>query len=194
MADRRANLVAIRAGAQSLHRTWQLPYERTWDLATLVYDSTLLEEHQTESSTVPGDAVEDSRAHPFKFHGLKAFFAEDPIRQQYKNVFFPDDDLIIDPSAIDSLFEVFTGSGAAFGQPALTWNSHHSHFITLQNRAFHYRHTNFSEVMCPLMTGRFLRSVLHTFAPITPRGDWTLYGATFVAKGTTVSWSSTATQ
>jgi len=44
---------------------------------------------------------------------------------------------------------VFEESGAALGQPALTWDSHFSHYVTLHNPAFRYRRTNFAEVMSP---------------------------------------------
>src|SRR5690606_29948749 len=126
------------------------------------YDDTLLSPEGLRGPTV-GDWVVDSRAFSSKFHGLHAFFAAHPEALQYEAVFMPDDDLLFDPDIINEMFELFKESGAAFGQPALTWDSHMSHFVTLRSRAFLYHYTNFAEVMAPLMTAATLRRKLPYF-------------------------------
>ena len=158
----RTNLVVVRAGTESLHLAWRLPAERSWDLATLVYDDELMRQ-VASGRTSSGEFLIDNRAYGFKFHGIRAFLEHTERIDRYNAIFMPDDDLLIEPQLIDSLFDIFRRSGASFGQPALTWDSYVSHFVTLHNLAFIYRETNFAEVMCPLMTRDFVFSVLPTF-------------------------------
>ncbi len=160
--SRRANLVIVRAGSKALHYDWSLPPDRQWDLITLAYDDTLLSPEGPGGRTV-GDWVVDSRAFNSKFYGLHAFFEAHPEAQRYEAVLMPDDDLLFDPGILNEMFALFKDSGAAFGQPALTWDSHMSHFVTLRSQAFLYRYTNFAEVMTPLMTGPTLRRMLPYF-------------------------------
>lgn len=172
LASRRRNLVLIRAGSRALHYDWHLPAERQWDLITLAYNDTLLGESGPPDGLTTGDWVFDNRAAPSKYHGVHAFFETHPEALDYSAVMMPDDDLLFEPARIDELFSVFEESGAALGQPALTWDSYFSHYVTLHNPAFRYRRTNFAEVMSPIMTGDTLRALLPTF--LGTRSAWGL--------------------
>lgn len=158
----RPYLVIIRAGSNALHFDWSLPADRKWDLVTLAYDPRVLENAGVGQRTF-GDALIDSSGSPSKFHGLSRFFAERPETEDYRAVMMPDDDLLFEPARINELFEVFTASGAAVGQPALTPDSFVSHLVTVQHHAFSYRYTNFVEVMTPMMDAWALREFLPTF-------------------------------
>lgn len=159
----RKNLVLIRAGSKSLHLDWTLPVERSWDLVVLAYDPALMPEARPLSEGLQGAIVLDNSAEPCKFHGIHRFFTDHPEAQGYESVFMPDDDLLLNPANLDALFLIFESSGAHLGQPALTWDSYCSHFVTFQNKAFLYRYTNFIEVMAPIMKREFLATALPTF-------------------------------
>lgn len=159
----RKNLVLIRAGSKSLHLDWTLPAERSWDLVVLAYDPALMPEARPLPDGLQGAIVLDNSAEPCKFHGIHRFFTDHPEAQGYESVFMPDDDLLLNPANLDALFLVFGLSGAHLGQPALTWDSYCSHFVTFQNKAFLYRYTNFIEVMAPIMKREFLATALPTF-------------------------------
>lgn len=160
---RRKNLVLIRAGVKSLHLNWKLPIDRSWDLVILAYDEALLPSVTHFSQVLQGAIVLDNSAEPCKFHGIHRFFTEHSEAKAYEAVFMPDDDLLLNPADLDTLFSIFEASGAYLGQPALTWNSYCSHFVTFKNKAFVYRETNFVEVMAPIMKRELLFGVLPTF-------------------------------
>lgn len=161
-APRRRFLVLVRAGRNALHLAWTLPADRQWDLITLAYDEHLLQGADAAVGTL-GDAVVDSRGEPAKFFGISDFMARTPSAWTYEAFLMPDDDLLMDPQQINGMFELFMASGAALAQPALTWDSFYSHFVTLQNQAFTFRRTNFVEVMTPIMTRDMLRWMMPSF-------------------------------
>jgi hypothetical protein len=161
--QQRRHLVIIRGGARALHYDWTLPDDRQWDLITLAYDNTLMSSEGIPAGVTVGDWLVDSRASSSKFFGLQAFFEQHPEALNYASVLMPDDDLLFDPRCLNEMFALFEQSGAAVGQPALTWDSYISHFVTYENKAFLYRYTNFAEVMTPMMTGETLRRMLPTF-------------------------------
>jgi hypothetical protein len=160
---RRQHLILVRAGRRALHLNWKLPPDRTWDLITLVYDDLLLMPEGEKLGVGKSDWVVDNRDEPCKFYGVHRFFSEHPEALQYDAVMMPDDDLLFDPTQLNLLFELFEQSGADLGQPALTADSHFSHFVTLQSKAFLYRYTNFAEVMTPIMTARMIHKALSSF-------------------------------
>jgi len=171
LTSRRRRLVLVRSGTRALHYLWTLPQARQWDLITLAYNDTLLGGDAPHDITT-GDWVVDNRGAPAKFFGIHAFFVAHPEALAYEAIMMPDDDLLFDPERIDELFDVFAESGAALGQPSLTWDSYFSHCVTLQNPAFRFRRTNFAEVMSPIMTGEALRMLLPTF--LGTRSAWGL--------------------
>jgi len=159
----RRNLVLVRAGAQALHLQWQLPAVRNWDLVTLAYNDALLDAASSGNVVVPGEWLVDGRAQATKYIGIQAFFRHHPEALKHEAVLMLDDDLLFDPARLDDMFGLFATSGAALGQPALTWDSYASLYITFRNRAFLWRETNFAEVMAPMMTSAILRDLLPTF-------------------------------
>jgi len=156
MAERK-NLVIVRAGDASLHEQWLAGGgERNWDLIVNYF----------------GDNPEQYRrsdVHRVDSKGPKWPALHDLIKKLDQNVFcydrvwFPDDDLRATKADINSLFDIFERRGLALAQPALTPDSHLSHLITLRNRSFHLRYTNFVEIMAPCFSRDFLKQMLPSF-------------------------------
>lgn len=172
LVDMRRNLIVVRAGSKALHYQWTLPDDRQWDLITLAYTDTMFGEAGVPPGITVGDWIVDNRAASAKFYGIHAFFEQHPEALGYESIMMPDDDLLFDPALINDLFALFKESGAALGQPSLSWDSCFSHYVTLHNPAFRYRRTNFAEVMAPIMTGSTVRDLLPTF--LGSRSAWGL--------------------
>jgi hypothetical protein len=81
----------------------------------------------------------------------------------YDRVWLPDDDLSATKAEINSLFDIVEKYALALAQPALTADSHLGHLITLRNRSFHLRFTNFVEIMAPCFSRDFLKQMLPSF-------------------------------
>jgi hypothetical protein len=75
---------------------------------------------------------------------------------RYDAFWFPDDDLSIGAAAVERLFDAFRALDLWLGHPALAEGSYFSHPVTLENRSFAARYTNFAEVMAPVFSRRAL--------------------------------------
>ena len=83
---------------------------------------------------------------------VAALVAERPEAFEYEAVFFPDDDVEMTPEDVERLFQIRSELDLDLLQPALRDDSYYSHAITLRNRSFEVRFTNFVEIMCPLFS------------------------------------------
>ena len=153
----RRNLVILRAGDTSLHEQWlEGGTERNWDLIVNYFGDNAQRYRQ-----------DDVRRIDFK--GPKWPALHDLIRQlgdevfRYERVWLPDDDLRASRDGINALFDIFGKHRLALAQPALTPDSHLGHLITLRNRSFRLRFTNFVEIMAPCFSRDFLKEMLPTF-------------------------------
>ena len=81
----------------------------------------------------------------------------------YDRVWLPDDDLRATKDGINLFFDVAEKYTLALAQPALTLDSHLGHYVTLHNRSFVLRFTNFVECMAPCFRRDFLKQMLPTF-------------------------------
>lgn len=153
----RRNLVILRAGDASLHEQWlEGGTERNWDLIVNYFGDDAQRYRRDDVRRI------DSK-------GPKWPALHDLIRQlgdevfAYERVWLPDDDLRASKDGINALFDIFAKHRLMLAQPALTPDSHLGHLITLRNRAFRLRFTNFVEIMAPCFSRDFLREMLPTF-------------------------------
>ena len=145
----RKNLVLLFANERSLHPRWDrnIPDEdRTWDLCVSFYgqESFYSELHGAEFSSLQTGVKKPLAAHA-------AFSRNSPL-WAYERVWIADDDLLIDWSGINRLFEIFAMFGLQLAQPALREGSKCAHEITRRVPGFKLRYTNFVEAMAPILT------------------------------------------
>jgi uncharacterized protein DUF707 len=154
----RRNLVFCRAGETSLHRSW------IGDPATRSYDVWL--DCWCDPTRWAGEPakVTDGRG-TTKWPRIAALLAGGAASElaRYDAVWFPDDDLEIGAAAVEEFFAIFRRHGLALAQPALTPRSFWNHEITLHNKRFVLRRTNFVEVMAPAFTPEALAECSWTF-------------------------------
>ena len=151
-------LVIVRAGDRSLHPHWlQGAESRRWDLVVNYYgdNPTLYRD--------PGITRIDGKGP--KWPALHSLLTENPnLVENYRYIWLPDDDLMASAAAIARLFEICEARGLEAAQPALTWDSHISHAITLRTAGNLLRYTNFVEIMAPCLSRDMLRRALPLFA------------------------------
>jgi hypothetical protein len=130
---------------------------RNWDLALSLYDEVELPGSQ------PAELIH--RAVGGKWDGLSRFFAECPeVIQQYDYFWLVDDDVEAAPEAVNALFAYARTQDFDLAQPALSLDSYYSHRLTLHCSGFAHRHTNFVELMAPLLSHHLLIRALPLFA------------------------------
>ena len=161
----RKNLVVVRCGPDSFHPAWLAGQsERNWDLLLCPY---------AES---PGDS--DFPVPPVasgqKWSGLHALLARDPIWRAYDYVWLPDDDLEISGSELSRFFDLCHRFDAKLAAPSLSEDSFFTYPITMHNRAFFARATNFVEIMAPCFRRDVLEAMLPTFATSRTGLGWGL--------------------
>ncbi len=83
---------------------------------------------------------------------------------QYRYVWLPDDDLLVEPEVVSRMFAICTDLKLDLAQPALTPDSYYTHLITLQHARFQLRFTNFVEIMAPVLSREMLDRVMPTLA------------------------------
>jgi hypothetical protein len=154
---RRKNLVIVRAGDSSLHEEWlQGEGERNWDLIVNYFGDDPQRYRKDDVRRI------DSKGPKWPaLHDLVQKLGEDAFGYDY--VWLPDDDLRTTKDGINSLFDIAAKHGLTLSQPALTRDSHLGHLITLRNRSFHLRFTNFVEIMAPCFSRDFLKQALPSF-------------------------------
>jgi hypothetical protein len=156
MAKRR-NLVIVRAGDTSLHEQWLAgDGERNWDLIVNYFGDDPARYRAEDVRRI------DSKGPKWPaLHDLIQKLGKDVFC--YDRVWLPDDDLIATKTGINLLFDIIGKYALALAQPALTLDSHLGHIITLRNRSFHLRFTNFVEIMAPCFSRDFLKQMLPSF-------------------------------
>jgi hypothetical protein len=154
---RRRNLVIVRAGDTSLHEQWLAgDAERNWDLIVNYFGDDPQRYRKDDVQRI------DSKGPKWPaLHVLIQKLGQDVFC--YDRVWLPDDDLSATKTGINSLFDIIDKHALALAQPALTPDSHLGHLITLHNRSFHLRFTNFVEIMAPCFNHDFLKQMLPSF-------------------------------
>ena len=159
---RARNLVIVRAGDSSLHESWLAgPEARDWDLVAIYFGD-------NPSLYRSDEYVRMDAAGPYA-KGPKWPNVHDFVRQwnenilQYDFVWFPDDDLAAAKPAINQMFALCAELQLELAQPALSFDSYISHPITLVNKSFLVRYTNFVEIMAPVFSRAFLQRCVSSF-------------------------------
>lgn len=144
---RRRNLVFCRVGDASLHRGW------LGDPATRSYD-VWLDYYGEDDGRYAGDPARLTVTRDtVKIQRIAQLAREHPeLLRDYDALWFPDDDLAFDAHAAERMFETFHALDLLVAQPALAEGSHYSHEITLENRSFSVRFTNYVEPMAPVFS------------------------------------------
>jgi hypothetical protein len=129
---------------------------RTWDLALSSYD---------DLSIDPDGCIDFIHHYKGgKWDGIYAFFAAHPdLLETYDYFWLVDDDIQATARQADELFKYIENFRFEIAQPALTADSYHAHRLTLQCPAFSHRHTNFVELMMPVLSRAVLKQVLPYF-------------------------------
>jgi hypothetical protein len=168
----RENLVVVRCGAQSLHPGWLNPTEaRNWDLLLCPYEPV------AEPSPDDGVFTADVRVGP-KWAGVSAFISGSYGAaidwRDYRQIWLPDDDLVIAQNDINRLFDIAGQLGAQLCAPALHPSSYFSHPITMLNTEFTARRTTFVEIMMPCFATSALAALAATIDRSTTGYGWGL--------------------
>jgi hypothetical protein len=116
---------------------------------------------------VPRRYAEDADSY-FEGKGFKLELLAQAIRSRidivdrYQAIWLPDDDLEIEVSAANHLFELFRSLNLVMAQPALIGDNV-NHPVTRRDPRYRFRYTTFVEMMCPIFTRESLFEVLDTF-------------------------------
>lgn len=157
MQQNHRNLVIVRAGDESLHEHWLAgPKERTWDIIVSYFGN------DPERYRRPDLVRIDAKGPKWPaLYDLVQERKEEILR--YNFVWFPDDDLDSDTQTINKMFATCAELELHLAQPSLSRDSYISHPITLVNKSFQVRYTNFVEIMAPLFSRAFLSRCAPTF-------------------------------
>ncbi len=157
---KRENLVILRAGSTSLHGEWArdlADVDRNWDLCISWYDDA--DPDPNEDGVDYVTIQRDVR----KFAAFHQIFATRPDFWDYRQIWLPDDDLMVTRTAINRLFEICRRNRIELAQPALDEASHLTYPITKRDPRFAMRFTNFVEVMCPVFSRDALATCIDGF-------------------------------
>lgn len=154
----RKNLILIRAGSKPRPSFFsrELAAERNYDVAINYYSSP----HEDDAVYRGADAIFGGGLS--KLHGAKLYFAKTGLNQIYNNCLFLDDDveLLFDPERLFALCEEYS---LDLAQAALAPDCKDAMGLTRQHPGLKYRHTNFVEVMAPVLSRNFLQEMLPSF-------------------------------
>ena len=156
------NLVIVRAGDTSLHEQWlEGDCERNFDLVVIYFADS--PNRYRDLRYVRFNAEGPFAGGP-KWPALHDFVRQwNHLIEEYDFVWFPDDDLAADCPTIARMFDLCAALQLDLAQPALTPDSYLSHPITLVNRSFLVRYTNFVEIMAPAFSRDFLQRCAPAF-------------------------------
>jgi hypothetical protein len=154
---KRANLIILRAGDNSLHQTWLAgECDRNWDLLISYFG-----EHPERSCTT---GIMTSLDKGPKWPVLKKLIKKHSAYIfSYEYICFPDDDLLWNKQDINQFFDITRRFNLTLTQPSLTLDSFASHQITLHNPNYLIRLTNYVEVMAPCFERQALRRCAESF-------------------------------
>jgi hypothetical protein len=148
-------LIVLRAGRDSLHRSWTTVCAKLADVAISLYDDAPIAE---------SDFVLVHRAPGGKYTGVKALFADHPwIMDAYTHFWLFEDDLYLPFESLLAVRDCIENFRFVLCGPSLAPESFAAWPIMIQNQAFHLRATNFVEIMAPIMSRDFLKRTLPMF-------------------------------
>ena len=160
--SRRANLVVLRAGENSLHNTWRgdaaADPDRNWDLCISYYGKDL-----GNLSGRPEYLAHQPLQR--KFQAIYDLFHPSSPLWNYDRIWLPDDDLATSWADINRMFHLSRKYGLLLSQPSLRPgpDCFISHEIVAQRQNSILRYVDFVEVMCPVFSRVALEICLGTF-------------------------------
>jgi hypothetical protein len=139
------NLVFSSVGDRTAHRHWISGAGRNFDLILTYYGS--------EENEFSRDAKVFRKRKGTKIENFVHLYRTEPgIIEKYDTFFIVDDDIIIDTSTINAMFDLFKKYDLSLAQPAYSPGSHIRWPITSQDSTAVLRYTNFVEVGVPVLT------------------------------------------
>lgn len=149
-------LIVARVGDRSLHSHWLQDGEPMFD--------TFLSYFGDEPEKYRDQATYYEQVKGGKWPEIGRIVEQNwDVISQYKAVWFPDDDLLVNAHDINRLFGFMLAFDLALAQPALTMDSYFSHSSLLVQQHTALRITNFVEVMAPVFSAQALSRLRHTF-------------------------------
>lgn len=154
-SDLRRNCVISAVGSNSLHSSWSASDSRSFDVHLIVYDNSFQNYYRA------AEFVSYKKGYKLKL--VYDYLMQHPDYIEHYNYFFiPDDDILVDESQIESLFDIMEQYQLQIAQPAL-FQSYCTYFHTLFDANCKLRFTNFVEMMMPCFSRSALKTVLFTF-------------------------------
>lgn len=152
----RRGLAVVRAGDNSLHPHWAVD--------TTAFDVAISYFGQDDSREFP-EARYVHRLKAGKWDGIASFFQAFPdVQDAYDYFWFPDDDLDLTAAKADALLAAGIAHNLDLWQPSLDRQSYFGLPITLHIPGLTLRHTNFVEIMAPVLSRRLLQATLPLFS------------------------------
>lgn len=151
------NLVLAVVGDESLHKNW-INASRNFQLYLIYYGN-----HKNKYKKDADFYLQRSGSKYFIIHDLiennRDFFFK------YDAIFMPDDDIYLETKDIIEMFNIFHNPDPKkifdLAQPSIIgW---YSLWITLHDPTYHYRFTNFVEIMCPIFSKKAIKELWETF-------------------------------
>ena len=149
------NLVIVRAGPNSLHPHWFTPEEAKFDLLVAAYNPHAPSATGEWRIDVPGTKVAGFG---------KLFDLHPEIFDRYQRIALIDDDIMTNSSDLNSLFRLGQEFQLEIWQPSLSHDSFFTYAITVQNRLYILRYTDYVEMMCPFFKASALRNIKPLFS------------------------------
>ena len=148
-------LIVVRAGRNSLHRSWSHLCHKLADVAVSTYDDT---------DWSGPDVNYLHHAPGGKFSGIKKFFEQYPnLTDTYDYIWAFEDDLLLPYSSLATTRDLLARFRFQLAAPSLSYESFFSWPITVQNENMLFRGTDFVEIMAPIMSRDFLQLALPHF-------------------------------
>lgn len=153
-------LLISRIGKKSLHSKWLTTgQERNFDVVLSSYDPSL------EKIEAKGVRFEYRPGHKVK--GFDSFLSQcSDIWGAYDYICLMDEDLDVDASTLNRMFDLSAAYDLKISQPSLTHDSHFTYAALLHQPQWTLRFVNFIEMMCPV----FRKDTLAQIAPLYAMG------------------------
>jgi hypothetical protein len=148
------NLVIVRAGENSYHKTWGT--SSNWDLLVSYYgnDPEKYQGDGFERVDGPGGKLGDT---------FNLWYTRPDLFKNRKYVWLVDDDVEITSANIDNLFATMEEYKLQLAQPALILEGYVNHRITAVHDGFKLRYTTMVETMIPCWSIELLKKVMPLF-------------------------------
>ena len=148
-------LIIVRAGRNSIHRSWIWTINGLADVAVSAYDD----------SDFSGDGAR--YVHAFvggKFPGVMAFIERHPeVIDEYEYFWLFEDDLVLPFESLQRISALLARFRFVLSAPGLSYYSFFTWPLAVANSRFLFRGTDFVEVMMPIMSRAFLLAAMPAF-------------------------------